>query len=154
MHLIRSLLLLVALLGAPAWAEGLLTFPTGAVTIETATAKVPIQIELATTDPQREQGLMYRHKLAADAGMLFLYTSPQPIAMWMKNTLIPLDILFIRADGTIVNYRERAVPESLETLPSDGAVTAALELNGGTVARLGIKPGDKVVGEGLGGGKP
>ena len=82
--------------------------------------------------------------------MLFLYPSPQPIAMWMKNTLIPLDMLFIQADGTISAVRERAVPQSLETIGSGGLAKGVLELNGGTVARLGIKLGDKIVGEGLG----
>jgi uncharacterized membrane protein (UPF0127 family) len=69
----------------------------------------------------------------------------------MENTYIPLDMLFIAADGHIVNIRQRAVPHSRENIPSDGPVKAVLELNGGTVSRLDIKPGDKVAGPGLGG---
>ncbi|HEV2675209.1 MAG TPA: DUF192 domain-containing protein [Aliidongia sp.] len=108
------------------------------------------QVELATDNAQREQGLMFRQTMAADAGMLFLYDASQPVAMWMENTYIPLDMLFIAADGHIVNIRQRAVPHSRENIASDGPVKAVLELNGGIVARLGIKPGDMVKGPGLG----
>lgn len=126
-------------------------FKSGSVTIVSVSgASHKFTVELATNEADREQGLMFRRTLAKDAGMLFLYPTAQPIAMWMKNTLIPLDMLFIRGDGVIVNVRERAVPQNLETIPSAGLVKAALELNGGTIGRLGIKPGDKVIGEGLG----
>jgi uncharacterized membrane protein (UPF0127 family) len=76
--------------------------------------------------------------------MLFLYDPPQQVAMWMMNTLIPLDMLFIAADGRILNIRERAVPGSTATIDSAGPARAVLELNGGTAARLNIKPGDRV----------
>ncbi len=76
--------------------------------------------------------------------MLFLYDPPQPVAMWMMNTLIPLDMLFIGADGRIINIRERAVPGSTATIESAGPARAVLELNGGTAARLKLKPGDRV----------
>jgi uncharacterized membrane protein (UPF0127 family) len=137
-------------LALPAYAAGLQHFAQGSVEITTGSGVHRITVELATTEEQREQGLMFRPTLGKDAGMLFLYSSEQPISMWMKNTLIPLDMLFISGDGTIVHMRERAVPQSLETISSMGLVKAALELNGGTVARLGIKDGDKVIGEGLG----
>lgn len=127
------------------------SFKTGIITITTAASGAHrITVELATDNLQREQGLMYRPSLGRDAGMLFLYPTAQPVQMWMKNTLIPLDMLFIQGDGTIVNIHERAVPQSLETLGSAGMVRGVLELNGGTVARYGIKPGDHVTGEGLG----
>ena len=83
-------------------------------------------------------------KMAADAGMLFLYDPPQNTSMWMFQTLIPLDMLFIGADGRVVNIHERAVPGSTATISSAGPVRAVLELNGGTVARLKLKPGDRV----------
>ena len=105
---------------------------------------------MASSEAQREQGLMFRTSLGKDAGMLFLYPSPQPIAMWMKNTLIPLDMLFIQADGTISAVRERAVPQCAGNDQLGDLAKGVLELNGGTVARLGIKLGDKIVGEGLG----
>ena len=142
----RGLLLAIVLLVAapPALAQ-LEHFPTGELTIASATGPHKFQIEIATTPRQMEQGLMFRRNLAPDAGMLFDYGQPMPAMMWMKNTLIPLDMLFVDAKGRIVNIRERAVPGSLDTIPAAGPVRATIELNGGTAARLGIKPGDKVV---------
>lgn len=102
------------------------------------------QVELAKSFQDKARGLMHRESLAADAGMLFVYTREQRQDMWMKNTLIPLDMLFIRRDGRILHVHERAVPGSLETISSRGRVLAVLELRGGTVARLGIKVGDRV----------
>lgn len=102
-------------------------------------------VELALTQPQRSQGLMFRENLAPDAGMLFDYKRPVYARMWMKNTLIPLDMLFIKADGRIESIRKRAVPHSLETIGSKRRVRAVLELLGGTVDRLEISPGDRVV---------
>ena len=145
-----ALTLLLLLAAGGGWAEAIQNFKAGVVTIVTSQGPHRITVEIATTNDQREQGLMYRRSLGKDAGMLFVYNSEQPVAMWMKNTVIPLDMLFIQADGTVSNIRERAVPQSLETISSEGLVKAVLELNGGTVARLGIKPGDKVTGEGLG----
>src|SRR3546814_14529348 len=77
--------------------------------------------------------------------MLFVYSQPRRVSMWMKNTLIPLDMLFIAPDGRIESIVKRAVPHSLATISSRGKVRAVLELNGGTVDRLGIRPGDRVV---------
>ena len=77
--------------------------------------------------------------------MIFEYPSPSPAMMWMKNTLIPLDMLFVDAAGRIVAIHERAVPQSLETIGAPAPVSAVIELNGGTAARLGIKPGDRVL---------
>jgi uncharacterized membrane protein (UPF0127 family) len=87
---------------------------------------------------------MYRRRMARDAGMLFLYKRSAPVQMWMKNTLIPLDMIFIAADGRIVTITERAVPRSLETISSGVPVIAVLELNGGTVSRLKIAVGDRI----------
>ena len=101
-------------------------------------------VELADTAERRAVGLMYRASMAADHGMLFDFKTDQPVSMWMRNTRIPLDMLFIARDGRIVNIAERAVPFSETTVPSKGPVRAVLELNGGTTARLGIKPGDRV----------
>jgi uncharacterized membrane protein (UPF0127 family) len=102
-------------------------------------------VELAVTPQQLGQGLMYRRSMASDAGMLFDFSRRGGRAsMWMKNTYIPLDMLFIRADGEIESIAERTVPHSLETISSKGPVRGVLELNGGTAARLGIEPGDIV----------
>jgi uncharacterized membrane protein (UPF0127 family) len=122
-----------------------LRFATSSLTIETASgARHRFTVELADDDARRALGLMYRDRMAADAGMLFDFKSDQPVSMWMRNTRIPLDMLFVARDGRVVNIRERAVPFSEETIPSDGPVRAVLELNGGTVARLGIRPGDRL----------
>ena len=102
------------------------------------------QIEIATTPGQQAQGLMYRRTLAVNAGMLFPYAAPRRLAFWMKNTFIPLDFMFIAADGRIVSIQQRTVPHSLEPIRSRGKVLAVLELNGGTVSRLNIEPGDRV----------
>ena len=129
----------------PAAYAQLQTFPKAELTIASASGSHKFTVEVATTPGQMEQGLMFRRSLAADAGMIFDYGVPSLAAMWMKNTLIPLDMLFVDAKGRIVNIRERAVPGSLDTIPAAGPVRATIELNGGTAARLGIKPGDKVV---------
>ena len=88
---------------------------------------------------------MFRTSLAPDAGMLFIYPQPTVATMWMKNTLIPLDMLFVDIRGRIVNIRQRAVPQSLDVISAAAPVRAVIELNGGTAARLGIEPGDKVL---------
>ena len=87
---------------------------------------------------------MFRHQLAENAGMLFDYKRPTMATMWMRNTLIPLDMLFVDAQGRIVNIHERAVPQSDDVIAAPAPVRAVIELNGGTAARLGIVPGDKV----------
>ncbi len=102
-------------------------------------------IELAGTEQQRVMGLMYRRSLPADAGMLFLYDTPQPILMWMKNTIIPLDMIFIGADRRVHRIEKRTEPFSTALIPSDGAVQGILEVNAGTADAIGLKPGDEVV---------
>ena len=155
-HTLRIAALLAGLLAAlaPAQAQsGLESFKRGSLTIETVQgARHDFQVELAVTPAQQAQGLMYRRTLAADAGMLFLYGRPRPISMWMKNTLIPLDMLFLARDGRIVRIVERTVPLSLKAIGSEEAVAGVLEVNGGTAARLGIAVGDWVRHAAFGGG--
>ena len=100
-------------------------------------------VEVARSPEEQATGLMNRQSLAPDRGMVFPYDPPQMAAFWMKNTLIPLDMIFIRADGTVANI-ETAVPLSLESVPSAGDVAAVLEIAGGRSAELGIKAGDRV----------
>ena len=88
---------------------------------------------------------MFRTSLAPDAGMLFDYRQPTAATMCMLNTFVPLDMLFVDAQGRIVNIHERAVPRSLDVIAAAEPVRAVIELNGGTAARLGIEPGDRVV---------
>ncbi|MGD1879125.1 MAG: DUF192 domain-containing protein [Kiloniellaceae bacterium] len=144
--LLILLFLAVAAWSAPAAAQGgLATFGTGTLSIETAAGKThDFTVEVAETPEQRAQGLMFRRQLAADAGMLFLFGSMEERAMWMKNTLIPLDMLFIDDGGKIVRIEARTVPHSLRAIVSGGPVSAVLELNAGTASRLAIEPGDRV----------
>ena len=114
------------------------------LTIATAKGKVSFSVEVMRTDEERARGLMNRAYLPADRGMLFDFKQPQIASMWMKNTLIPLDMLFIRTDGTIANIAENTEPHSLRTISAIEPVLGVLELNGGTAARLGIAPGDRV----------
>ena len=143
----RFLLLLPLLLvvSATSLRAQLAQYPTAPLTILTANGPQKFTVELATTPAQMAQGLMFRQSLAPDAGMLFDFVAPSRAMMWMKNTLIPLDMLFVDAEGHIVNIGERAVPGSLATIAAAAPVRAVIELNGGTAARLGIRPGDRVV---------
>ena len=141
------LLILVAiaasLFGFSAGAQ-LRRFATSELTIVSATGPHRFTVEVAETPAQMEQGLMFRRTMAPDAGMLFDYKTPTVATMWMRNTLIPLDMLFVDARGRIVNIHERAVPQSLDVIAAAAPVRAVIELNGGTAARLGIAPGDQV----------
>jgi uncharacterized membrane protein (UPF0127 family) len=119
-------------------------FTISELTIVGATGPHRFTVEVAETPAQMEQGLMFRRQLAENVGMLFDYKQPTMATMWMRNTLIPLDMLFVDAQGRIVNIRERAVPQSDDVIASAAPVRAVIELNGGTAARLGIVPGDKV----------
>jgi len=121
-----------------------LSFAKSTVTVVTKDGKHTFDVELAENEAQRERGLMFRREMAANAGMLFDYEVPRRTAMWMKNTIIPLDMLFIDRHGRIINIVERAVPGSLTVIPSRGRILGVLELNAGTVRRLGIETGDTV----------
>src|SRR5438552_3827763 len=120
-------------------------FPTSELTIVSATGAHRFKVELAETPAQMTQGLMFRTSLAPDAGMLFDYRQPTAATMWMRNTLIPLDMLFVDAQGRIVNIHQRAVPQSLDVIAAAAPVRAVIELNGGTASRLGIAAGDRVI---------
>ena len=114
------------------------------LSIRTASGAHRFDVELAQTREAHEKGLSFRRALAPDSGMLFLFVPPQTATFWMKDTLIPLDMLFIRADGTIAAIVADATPNSLETKSAGEPVIAVLELAGGRAAALGIKAGDRV----------
>ncbi|MEC7489661.1 MAG: DUF192 domain-containing protein [Pseudomonadota bacterium] len=120
------------------------SFPKSSLTINVRGRMHKFQIELALNQRQHAQGLMFRRRLPRDEGMLFVYKSSSPVAMWMKNTLLSLDILFIKIGGAITKIVERTVPMSETKILSDGSVIAVLELNAGTTDRLGIRVGDFV----------
>ena len=101
-------------------------------------------VEMALKPDQQATGEMFRTSVPEDGGMLFDWGHPQQSMMWMKNTLVPLDMVFINQDGTIRSIAEQTVPESLATIDARGPVRATLELAGGITARLNIRVGDKV----------
>jgi uncharacterized protein len=103
-------------------------------------------VELAVNDEERARGLMYRKELPEGRGMLFDFGQEQDVAFWMKNTYVPLDMIFIRADGTIRRIAANTEPLSERTVPAGGPVRYVLEVIGGTARKLGIEPGDKVTG--------
>lgn len=106
--------------------------------------KHAFKIELALTPQQQEKGMMFRTEMAENAGMLFYFSEEAPRAFWMKNTLIPLDMIFIKKDGRILNIHENAIPNDLTSIPSNGPAIAVLEINGGISRKLGIQAGDKI----------
>jgi len=131
----------MALLRAPAGAADLQT-----VEIASKNGVHAFQVEMAITPEEKERGLMFRRELADGHGMLFDFFVDQDVAFWMKNTYIPLDMIFIRADGRILRIAENAQPLSERNIPSGGPVRAVLEVIGGTARRMGIAPGDRVSG--------
>ena len=111
----------------------------------TATGTHTFQIEIADSIDEKSRGLMFRRSLADDAGMLFPYQPAQEITMWMKNTYISLDMVFIRADGVVHGIATATEPFSEAVIASKGDVTGVLEIRAGIAAKIGLKPGDKVV---------
>lgn len=118
--------------------------PISPLTIDTASGPVRFRVELASSKSEHATGLMYRKSMAQDAGMLFDFRRPVFVAFWMKSTILPLDMLFIRADGTISTIAANAVPYSTTEIPSAEPVQAVLEINAGRAQALGIEPGDRV----------
>jgi uncharacterized membrane protein (UPF0127 family) len=113
--------------------------------IQSKSGKHTFQVEIAATPVAQEIGLMYREHLEPDHGMLFEMEKERITAFWMKNTLIPLDMLFIAQDGTIKGIHENATPKSLESISSEVPVSGVLEINGGLAKKLGIAVGDRVI---------
>ncbi|MGB3044614.1 MAG: DUF192 domain-containing protein [Xanthobacteraceae bacterium] len=101
-------------------------------------------VEVATTEEEKRTGLMYRKELPDGRGMLFDFSPEQEVSMWMKNTFIPLDMIFIRADGRILRIAEDTVPQSTKIIPSRGLAKGVLEVIAGTAKKYGIAPGDRV----------
>ncbi len=129
----------------PALAEEF-TFAGDHLAIETADGRsLAFSVELAVTPDQRARGLMFREEMAPDAGMLFLFDREAPRAFWMKNTYLPLDILFIDRAGRIVSIARDTVPMSETPIPSGAPAMGVLELNAGTTAAMDIAPGDRVI---------
>ena len=150
-------LLFGLMLVAAAYAQAplpLSEFPRSKLQIATPDARLhQFDIWVAEDDLHREQGLMFIKNLPENAGMLFVYPSPRHIAMWMKNTFIPLDMVFIRADGRVANVVEKTTPLSTKIIESQEDVIAVLELKGGAAANLNIRKGAIVMHQFFGTGK-
>ena len=112
--------------------------------IVTRTGVQVFSVEMATTEQEKETGLMYRKELADGKGMLFDFSPEQQVSMWMKNTYISLDMIFIRADGRILRIAENTEPESTRIISSGGLAKGVLEVIAGTAKKYGIQPGDRV----------
>ena len=123
---------------------------TSGLIIDTGSVCFAFNVEIASTPAQQQRGLQGRHRMAADSGMLFPVDPPAPMSMWMANTPIPLDIIFIGTKGDIAGIFEQAVPLSRKPISSPTPVRGVLEVRGGTVTRLGIKTGDRVIHPALG----
>lgn len=130
--------------GHVAWADGVGISKLEPVTVTGETSVTMFTTEIADTEALRERGLMFRHILPPDRAMLFDFEKPRPVQMWMKNTIISLDMLFIRPDGTIAAIAENTVPKSLDAVGVQTPVRGVLEVSAGTVKRLGLKVNDKV----------
>ena len=112
--------------------------------IQTSKGVFHFKAEIADTSRTQEVGLMYRPALPADHGMLFEFDKPQSVSFWMEHCPVPLDMLFIEADGTILSIARNTRPESTDAIPSGGTITGVLELRGGRAAEIGANPGDQV----------
>ena len=135
----RAFFLVFVMVAGPAWAAELKTLE-----IASKTGVHVFAVEIADTDASREKGLMFRKSLPEGQGMLFDFHEEQPVGFWMQNTYIPLDMIFIRGDGSILRIAENTEPLSTRIIPSGGPVRAVLELIGGSARKFGIAPGDKV----------
>ena len=149
--LLRILLLAAALVAAPACKSGGQTAATASapvsnasVAIDTGDRKVSFRVEVAVTPEEHARGLMYRSKLATDTGMIFVFDEPSVQRFWMKNTLIPLDMIFIGKDRKIVGVVEDAAPETESERMVGAPSQYVLEIGGGLAARLGIRRGEPV----------
>ena len=114
------------------------------ITVRDGDAAARFRIEVADDPAERGQGLMFRESLPSSAGMLFIFEDPQPVGFWMENTLIPLDMLFISANGTVTRLHENAIPGDRTTIFGGNEVKYVLEINGGLSALLGIGEGAEV----------
>ncbi len=148
-HFIAAAAALALLTGASCTRDGVAA-PDAAISdtsliIVSGDSEHRFRVEVARSEEERSQGLMFRPELADDAGMLFDFgPAPRPVSMWMKNTLIPLDMAFIAKGGRIARIAAMTTPRSLASIPSGEDVVAVLEVRGGRLGELGVREGDFV----------
>ena len=146
--MMRRLVCTILAMAAAAYLVVLLPAARGAelqtLEIASKTGVHVFSVELAVTDEERERGLMFRRSVPESTGMLFDFKRDQEVTMWMKNTYVSLDMIFIQSDGRIRRIAENTETESLKIIPSGGPVRAVLEVAAGTARKLGIEPGDRI----------
>lgn len=141
---VSLVLTFVMMLGLSVSPSAALAMKKGEVVAHTASGPHRFTVEWAVTPEQRERGLMARYGLAADHGMMFDFGVEAPVVFWMKNTPLPLDMIFVAADGTVRRIAARTKPYSLDMVPSGAPVRYVLEIGGGIAARIGLVPGDRI----------
>jgi uncharacterized protein len=140
MRLIAAILCVVCL----SWGTVAAALPVATITVDGAKGPAKFRVEIAGDNASQEKGLMFRKTMAANAGMLFDFHTTVMTSFWMKNTILPLDIIFVRSDGRISSIAADAVPYSEASIPSSEPVRAVLEINAGRARALGIVPGSIV----------
>ena len=118
--------------------------PSDHMLVTTATGKHTFTLEIAKTNEERAKGLMFRKSMPQDHGMLFIFHDARPISMWMKNTLISLDMIFVSGEGMVTSIIQHTTPLSEEIITSDQPAQAVIEVNAGVAQKIGLAPGDKI----------
>ncbi|MEM7636709.1 MAG: DUF192 domain-containing protein [Pseudomonadota bacterium] len=145
MRIFAAVLFSLLFLAGPSLAsEEVVRLPVEQVVVTTDSGDIEFAAEIATSDETRARGLMFRRSMGEREAMLFHWPTPRVISMWMRNTYISLDMLFVAADGTVVHVQANTVPQSLDVLTAGREVSAVMEVVAGTAAQLGIKPGSKL----------
>ena len=145
MRILASVLFSLLFLAGPSQAsEEVVRLPVEQVIVITDRGDIAFATEIATTDETRSRGLMFRRSMGGREAMLFHWPTPRVVSMWMRNTYLSLDMLFVAADGLVVHVQADTVPQSLDVLSAGRDVTAVMELVAGTAAKLGIRPGSRL----------
>ena len=145
MRILASVLISLLFLAGPALAsEEVVRLPVEQVIVTSDRGDIAFATEIATSDETRSRGLMFRRSMGEREAMLFHWPSPRVVSMWMRNTYLSLDMLFVTADGTVVHVQADTVPESLQVLSAGREVSAVMEVVAGTAAKLGIRPGSRL----------
>ena len=137
--------LVVSILGLERVQAQEIAFETSEIWVESGSSQYHFFVEIAETRSQRQRGLMFRPDLPQNTGMLFDFGEETQLSMWMKNTFIPLDMLFVNKQGTIHRIVENTTPLSLKTIPGGAPTMVVIEFNAGVTRRLGIRPGDRII---------
>lgn len=137
-------LFVAALVGQSQASEDFVRLPVEQVVVTTDQDDIVFATEIASSDETRARGLMFRRSMGEREAMLFNWSSPRVVSMWMRNTYLSLDMLFVTADGIVVHVQANTVPQSLEVLSAGREVSAVMEIVAGTAAKLGIRPGSRL----------